>query len=124
MTFRTRLALSAGLAVAVAVVAASIGAYFLVQDQLVEEVDAALIERAREFRPFEGGRPGSGPPPRFGGAAGYAQVVTAAGLALRPGGEGTTLALPVSNDTRAVATGDKGEFFQRRHGGRDAPARS
>ena len=44
MTFRTRLALSAGLAVAVAVVAASIGAYFLVQDQQDPERNRVVAE--------------------------------------------------------------------------------
>ena len=111
MTFRTRLALSSAVAVAVAVIAASIGAYFLVEDQLVDEVDSALLERARVFRPFEGRGPGAGPEPRFGGAGGYVQVVTPDGLTLRPGGEGTT-PLPVTDATRAVASGARQGYIE------------
>lgn len=110
MTFRTRLALSSAVAVAVAVVAASVGAYFLVQDQLVDEVDAALLERARVFGPFDGMHPRRGPEPRFGGAGGYVQVVTPTGTTLRPGGADST-PLPVTDATLAVAAGSRDAFL-------------
>ena len=89
MSIRHRLALGAGLAVAIAVAAASLIAYFAVRAQLQGNVDDSLREQAvRVVR--EG--PSALPPPgqfrrgdRFGGPQVYSQVVTPATPDIRPG---------------------------------------
>ena len=89
MTLRTRIAAVASLSVALAVLAAAIGAYLAVRSDLRGEVDSALRSRARAFvaHPgpggggagspgdggggFAGGPPGGGPAPGAGqGGAG------------------------------------------------------
>ena len=72
MTLRARIAASAGLAVAIAVLIAAISLYVAVRSDLRSEVDRSLTQRAQAFVP---GATGSGsrgasrnegsPPPRF-----------------------------------------------------------
>src|SRR5262245_12676340 len=90
MTFRARLVLISALAVATAIVAASALTYVLVRDELRGEVDEALRGRAATIGlrivedPVSGRRFLDVPPPRFGGAPGYTQLVTASGSTIRP----------------------------------------
>lgn len=97
MSFRTRIALATALAVAVAVGLASAGAYVLVRDALVDELDRSLearIERAP--------RPGPGTRLDLGGPGTATQLVSASGeVRTVPGLE----PLPVSATARAVAGG-------------------
>ena len=65
MKLRTRIALIASLAVAIAVVLASIGAYFAARNELRDQVDESLVEVADQARGFQGllatlGAPGVG----------------------------------------------------------------
>jgi two-component system sensor histidine kinase MprB len=109
MTLRTRLALASALAVAVAVAAASATAFVMVRNELLGEVDDALAVRAAQIkaspfaaldqRPFR-----TTPRPPLGGPAGYAQVVWSDGRSVAE----EDLALPVSEETMAVAVGQEG----------------
>lgn len=121
MSIRHRLALGAGLAVAIAVAAASLIAYFAVRAQLQGNVDDSLREQAvRVVR--EG--PSALPPPgqfrrgdRFGGPQVYSQVVTPATPDIRPGAGRTRrsalggVQLPVTGRDRAVAEGTAPAYF-------------
>ena len=119
MTFRTRLALVATAAVALAVVAASAAVYLVVRNQLRGTVDNALRDRAVEvsrapLRAFRaGGRAFLDPGPRLGGAAGYIQLVDSDGTTVRPPDE--DVELPVSGDVLRVASGDHGTFLSDTH---------
>ena len=111
MTLRARLTLSAAAAVALAVVLASIAVYFVVRSELRGEVDDALKGRANAIaQPFdrESDFPHV-PAPILGGPGGYVQLVSADGRAARE--PGSTLALPVTDKTQAVAAGTKDAYF-------------
>lgn len=108
MSFRARLTLVAAAAVALAVVLSSAVVYVVVRDQLRDEVDAALQERAVQiqrapFRRFEF------PDPFLGGPGGYVQIVFADGTIQRP--RGADLAIPVPQRVLEVARGQDGPFF-------------
>jgi len=109
MSFRTRLALVAAAAVALAVVLASVTTYVVVRDQLRGTVDDALQERADEIshRPIDAVFGGPGPP--LGEAGGYPQLVREDGETLRP--PGATAALPVNDSVREVARGNRDGFL-------------
>jgi two-component system, OmpR family, sensor histidine kinase MprB len=109
MSFRTRLALVAAAAVALAVVLASVTIYVVVRDQLRGTVDDALQERADEIshRPIEAVF--RGPGPSLGEAEGYPQLVREDGGTLRP--EGATAPLPVNDNVLDVARGDREDFM-------------
>jgi two-component system, OmpR family, sensor histidine kinase MprB len=119
MSFRTRLALVASAAVALAVVLASVVVYVVVRDQLRAPVDAALKDRAADIsrfplRAFQAGDQAfleRGP--GLGEAPGYIQVVTANGDTIRAPGAAT--ALPVSQRTLDVAKSQSGAFFDDAH---------
>ena len=125
MTLRRRIAGTAGLAVAIVVLAVAIGVYVAVRSQLRGEVDSALRERARPvaglaahaFGPGFGRPPGpgAGDPDRFGGAQGYVQLLAPDGDALRPPGESG--ALPVDDRERAIAASGDGESLRDVHVG-------
>jgi two-component system sensor histidine kinase MprB len=115
MSFRTRLALVAAGAVALAVVAASVVVWFVVRGQLYKQVDQSLRDaeaaathgRGPELQPGYGGvfldvgRLPLGSPI-------YVQAASADGRAF--GTVGQTAALPVRKDTRAAAR-DGTTFF-------------
>jgi two-component system sensor histidine kinase MprB len=130
MTLRARIAAVAGLAVALAVLAAAVGVYVAVRAELRKEVDVSLTQRARVFvaGPFrDGGRPGfphiappgnaqpapdrGGPgafpdtvqPVPLGGASGYVQFVSPDGVAHVPRGQGPPASIPVIALDAAVA---------------------
>jgi two-component system sensor histidine kinase MprB len=117
MSFRVRLTLVAAAAVAFAVVLASAVVYVVVRDQLRAEVDEGLRSRAGEIAriPLEAVPSPGGefflriPGPRFGGAAGYVQVVDTDGKTIRPAD--ATVPIPVQDRAREVADGDAGPFF-------------
>lgn len=102
MSFRTRLALASSAAVAVAVVAASAAAYAVVRDELRDEIDQSLQERAGYVEgPGRFGRGYHFPKPALGGAGGYLQLVSKDGSLLRL--DGAEIALPVSDRTLRTA---------------------
>ena len=112
MTLRTRLTVAAAAAVAIAVAVASAGVYVAVRSVLRGEVDDALRGRAGVVRlraEPTGGISLALPPPEFGEAVGYTQLVTATGLVERlPQND---IALPVDARVRAVARGERDEFL-------------
>jgi two-component system, OmpR family, sensor histidine kinase MprB len=116
MTLRTRIALVAAAAVAVALVGAGVAGYALVRSELRDQVDASLAGQARRALDGPGAvrRDGSGPlvrlpAPVFGGAGGFGQLVDGDGDVL--GRPGVDEALPVSDTTLAVARGSAGATF-------------
>jgi two-component system, OmpR family, sensor histidine kinase MprB len=132
MTLRTRIACAAGLAVALAVIAAAVAVYLGVRGELRAEVDDSLRGRAEailggaagrgpdrggrsgEFGPPHdaggaGGFPPEGPPPAFGGPEGYVQVVLPGGRVLRR--PGATEQLPVEDRAREIAGAGEGEYL-------------
>jgi two-component system, OmpR family, sensor histidine kinase MprB len=119
VTFRARLILAAAGAVAVAVALASLLVYVLVRNELRGQVDERLVERAEATRRLpvleiclsgQGNRLIEERRPRFGGPRGYVQVVCPGELEIvREPGE--PVALPVSDDARAVALGQREAFF-------------
>ncbi|HZR93382.1 MAG TPA: HAMP domain-containing sensor histidine kinase [Gaiellaceae bacterium] len=114
LSFRARLTLAAVGAVAVVAVLGSALAYVLVENQLRGEVDNALRarwERIQE-RPFDRGSFLEDlPTPILGGAPGYFQIVDENGRPYRLPGYNTIL-LPVDRRVRAVASGNRGAFFE------------
>ncbi len=111
MTFRTRLALASAVAVAAAIVVASLVSYGLVRAQLRGSIDDALRARARHVQVPAGGELGDFglPDPLLGGAGGYAQLVTASGGVYRL--PDAKIPLP-SLGARQVADGTRDPFFE------------
>jgi two-component system sensor histidine kinase MprB len=117
MSFRVRLTLVAAAAVAFAVILASIVVYAVVRDQLVNELDDSLRDRAAtisrshlEARPdFRGDFFLDIPGPPLGGAGGYLQVVQEDGTTIRE--DRDTPAIPVEDEVHDVARGDGDAFF-------------
>ena len=133
MSLRTRIAATAGVAVALVVVIAAIAIYLGVRAELRGEVDDSLRERAAAFgrlaegrvRPLEpegdagpGRPPGEGardrdgrlplPPPQpFGGPEGFAQLVLPSGHAVHFRGQDE--ALHVDSRAREIARTGSGE---------------
>lgn len=111
MTLRTRLALVSAAAVAVAVGAVSAVAYVTVRNELYDELDDSLAQRAQEIARspievaelFERRQFPRVTGPKLGGAAGYAQLVDSTGDRLPEAGQ----ELPVSERTLAVAEGSE-----------------
>lgn len=113
MKLRTRIALIASSAVAVAVVLASIGAYFAARNELLDQVDESLIEVAGQARGIDGlattlgGIPGYGRgrifQPRTAFDAVYVQALLLDGRAVYPSEQ--ELALPIDEDDVGVVTG-------------------
>ncbi len=113
MSFRLRVALLAGAAVALAVVAASGVVYVVVRHQLLGEVDASLVNRARDFvhHPGPGGDFGIvplGPRASLGGSPTILQVISA-------NGEGAALRLPGLDDAKKIAAEGGRPFFSEGH---------
>jgi two-component system sensor histidine kinase MprB len=111
MSFRARLTLVAAAAVAFAVVLSSVLVYIVVRDQLRDEVDAALEQRAVQIQhsgPFRGPLPDIRDP-ELGGAGGYFQIVTADGRVRRP--RGADIPIPVTDRVLEVAAGEADPFF-------------
>jgi two-component system, OmpR family, sensor histidine kinase MprB len=122
VTLRARIALIAATAVALAVLAASVGLYVATARTLRGTVDQALMDIATGELPapldqdFRGG-PRIG---RYGGAGGTVQVVTAGGIVLTPRTPGQQVdPLPVSRATIEVAAGTRTSFYETVQLGRD-----
>jgi two-component system, OmpR family, sensor histidine kinase MprB len=121
MSFRVRLTLVAAAAVAFAVVLASVVVYAVVRDQLRNEIDDSLRERAAAIsrghlearQDFRGDFFLDIPGPPLGGAGGYVQVVQEDGTTIREHPE--TAAIPVNDRVRDVASGDEGSLFYDTH---------
>jgi two-component system, OmpR family, sensor histidine kinase MprB len=112
MSFRARLTIAAAAAVAIAVVIASVVVYFVVRNELRDQVDHALTERADELSHVPPGNISQifvTPKGELGGAAGYPQIVTDDGRRLRPPGE--TASLPVGEEVLQVAAGERDKFL-------------
>jgi two-component system sensor histidine kinase MprB len=122
VTLRARIAAAAGLAVALAVIAAAAAVYLGVRGQLRGEVDESLRDRAETVAGFGG--PGPGPliggrgtppglpeprPAPFGGPEGYAQLVLPDGRVLsRPGQAGR---LPAEERASEIAARGSGSYL-------------
>jgi two-component system sensor histidine kinase MprB len=125
MSLRWRIAAAAGAAVALVVIVTAAFTYLAVRSELRGQVDDSLRDRAGQVAslpipPVGEGRV-IGPPPGvadrfrrlerlrpsepFGGAGGYAQVITADGATIRPPGDAS---LPVTADARAIARRGEG----------------
>jgi two-component system sensor histidine kinase MprB len=119
MTLRARIAAAAGLAVALAVIAAAAAVYLGVRGQLRGEVDESLRERTQAVagigmppRGAPDGPPGllRPQPEPFGGPEGYAQVVLPDGRAVtRPGARAQ---LPVDERAREIAADGSGSDLE------------
>jgi two-component system, OmpR family, sensor histidine kinase MprB len=121
MSLKTRMAMVAGLAVALAVVIVAVASYEGTKSSLLGSVDQALAEQARPFmggddhggpRGGPGGRPpfvGEEPPPRFGEPAGNVQIVTPSGQVVRPPDE--TTGPPVDARARQIAASGTGQSY-------------
>jgi two-component system sensor histidine kinase MprB len=115
MSLRTRLVLSAALAVALAVSGAALFVYARTRGELQREVDATLRERANSLvrsrdRPGRNpavGRPANLPPPPLGGAGGLSQLVDRTGDVRSD----SSTQLPVIEGTTAVAAGTEPAFY-------------
>jgi two-component system sensor histidine kinase MprB len=113
MSFRTRLALVAAAAVGIAVVAASVVVYVVVREQLLGQVDRALVHRADGLlsvgiRPNQEGQLAI-PPAPFGVEQDFAQIVPPSGPVIIQ--EGFNRGLPVNARDRKAAEGGEGTRF-------------
>ncbi len=116
MSLRGRIATTAAVAVAVAVVLAFAGLYVVTARTLVGQVDRSLVALVRDVGRGMGGRPGPGGieggvrPGAFGGAGGYVRAVGADGRVLGDLGP-DRLDLPVTDRVLAVARGDAPQYL-------------
>jgi two-component system sensor histidine kinase MprB len=111
VSFRARLALVAAAAVALAILTASFVIYFVVRNQLLATIDDFLQTTAGQLRnsPVHDFEHFGTPAGELGGATVYPQGVDASGKVYLP--PRATVALPVNNDVKAVARGERGEYF-------------
>jgi two-component system sensor histidine kinase MprB len=136
VTLRARIAAVAGVAVALAVLAAAIGLYVAVRSDLRGQIDESLTQRAQGFvampphgvpggpgdfpgdEPPDGGGASGFPkvvqPARFGGASGYVQFISARGVLDVPGGQGSTPEVPLSATDKAIAVRGTGRTLSDR----------
>jgi two-component system sensor histidine kinase MprB len=123
MSLRRRIAIAAAVAVAAAAVAVALIGYFSTRSHLIGELKGELQRRAAPavqngLEPHnQGGAPGPGqgrgfrepPPPAFGGAQGYFQVVEPDGT-VSSGGE-----LPLTSAVLQIARRGAGSLFYATH---------
>ena len=109
MPLRQRLAWISAIAVALAIVLASIIVYFVVRHQLLSQVDGALKAQADAVHAQGNaalGQPLPSGSPSSGGPAQYYQIVGADGQSL-----GGDLSLPIGSQTAAVAGGNASAYL-------------
>ena len=106
MSFKARIALVSAAAVALAVVVASLVVYFVVRGQLVSSLDDSIKDRATEV--LHDPRRLLSPPGDLS-VQGYVQALTVDGNCRGQGNE--ECLLPVTQDARRVARGDKSAYF-------------
>jgi len=113
VSLRARLVIAAAVAAALAAVGVAVFAYDATGNELRDNVDETLQDRADQLVVLrEGRRPGAPdrlPPPALGAAGGFAQVVNATGDVQASSGAGGPL--PVSSGAQAVASGERASFF-------------
>jgi two-component system sensor histidine kinase MprB len=109
MSFRGRLTLVAAAAVAFAVVLSSVVVFVVVRNQLRDQVDDALVDRALQVQELRFGRALDIPLPPFGGAGSYVQAVSADGTTLQQ--PGPSISIPVTERVLDVAAGRSNAFF-------------
>lgn len=131
MTLRTRIAAVASLSVALAVLAAAVGAYLAVRADLRGQIDSSLHQRAQGLiapgGPQLGGEPGGPPPGRggggfpgrvqpspFGAASGYVQFVSPTGAVSVPGGQGSSAQIALSAQDLRIAAAGRGSALSDR----------
>jgi two-component system, OmpR family, sensor histidine kinase MprB len=110
MTLRTRIAAAAGLAVALAVIAVSVAVYLGVRNELRDEVDVSLHDRADALADIarrNAERAPDVPAEPFGGPEGYVQVVRPSGRLLRRASSGERL--PLDARAHVIARSGSGE---------------
>lgn len=114
LSLRTRLTIGTVGTLAVAICVGLVAAYVVVRGQLVSEIDKSLKDRAGALATFTRSGPGpfssnlDVPPPKFGAAAGYVQIVGQGQISL-PSGESTRLP---TDGAAAVASGSRAAFFR------------
>src|SRR5437879_8423908 len=116
VSFRLRVTLFTAAAVAIAAIGASVAMYFVVQDQLMHQVELnleAAAQNAARGGPGPGdGRRGFGPPSQFmtGRPDMYAQIISPTGTIYKTdfGQPNTGL---VVQEVKDVASGKRGAFF-------------
>jgi two-component system sensor histidine kinase MprB len=138
VSLRLRIAAVAGLAVALAVLAAAIGLYLAVRSDLRGQIDESLKQRTHVFVGgplLRAGAPGDAgallgrgalppgadarradrallprhiEPARFGGASGYVQFVSHSGTIVVPGGQGATPRITPDAREKAIAASGHG----------------
>jgi two-component system, OmpR family, sensor histidine kinase MprB len=115
LSLRTRLTIGTVGTLAVAICVGLVAAYVVVRGQLVSEIDKSLKDRASALATFthDAPRPPSTsnfrlPPPKFGAAAGYVQIVGQGQISL-PAGESTRLPI---DGAAAVASGSRAAYFR------------
>ncbi|MDA0184696.1 HAMP domain-containing histidine kinase [Solirubrobacter phytolaccae] len=113
MSFRRRLVLSCGAAVALVVVLGSALAYWVVRDTLHAELDSALERQVMERPMVAAGSVGPGPAPAD---VMITQTPRAFVTVIRREGEADDVppSLDIDEDVRAVAQGEKEPFFANR----------
>ena len=116
MKLRTRIAVIASAAVAVAVLLASIGAYFAARNELIDQVDESLIALANEAQDLRGFVSLVGPfsrGPLTSGDDFEVIYLQAFGADLRPEAPGNQgLALPIADVDAAVSAGTSGAVIR------------
>ena len=118
MSLRTRLTIGTVATLAIAICIGLVASYIVVRGQLRSEIDKSLKERAGALATVTQRTPGPltsvppsklrFPPPRFGAAAGYVQIVGQGKIGL-PFGESTHLP---TQGAAAVASGQRAPFYQ------------
>jgi two-component system sensor histidine kinase MprB len=115
VSLRKRLSLIAAASVGVAILIAALVCYFVVRDELRNQVNGALSAQATEVR--RTGQIGQAPPgipASAGGPAQYVQIVLANGIAHHTGG----LSLPTDARVRRIAAGaGRGSYLSDVHVG-------
>jgi two-component system sensor histidine kinase MprB len=114
VSLRARLTIGTVATLAVAICLGLFAAYVVVRGQLGSEIDKSLKARAGALTTLTRRAPGpfssnlNFPPPKFGAAAGYVQIV-GGGMVALPSGERTRLPIEGAG---AVASGSRAPFFR------------